>query len=324
MQPGAREVSEVGCGVLPGVEDDRHVRVTGRDASRCGDRLVLAAQLAGHGGELGDVGPVAGVGVPGQRDPAVPGDHQAQAHQPQVGALLLGLAALRHRRLAVAGIDEGREVGHVQRHRRAVHAGGLHDPHGELAGDLCQLPEGDGVHRIPEPAVIQRRGGDLGEPAGGGGLPPVREGQLRARRDQPVQRSQHQVGTRGQRQPGRARAGHFIDNGGHAEILQHAPRRGDRAELLVTGPVRQAQPAAAHRGRQLPGGPQVLLRDDPGLAVHAGGLHQVVVRGIAAFLPHNGCHIWVIHPQAGQDKHRHGMSPGEMSQTRLRPGVTRP
>ena len=102
VQPGAGQVGEVVLGVLPGVEDHRHVRGAGRDPGRGADRLVLAEQLVDHGGELGDVGPVAGVGVPGQRDPAVPGDHQAQADQPQVGAFLLGLAPLRDRRLAVA------------------------------------------------------------------------------------------------------------------------------------------------------------------------------------------------------------------------------
>jgi DNA-binding transcriptional ArsR family regulator len=96
-------------------------------------------QLADHGGELGDVGPVAGVGVPGQRDPAVPGDDQAQTDQPQVRAFLLGLAPLRDRRLAVPGVDERGEVRHVQRHRRAVHPGCLHDPHRDPAGDLLQL-----------------------------------------------------------------------------------------------------------------------------------------------------------------------------------------
>jgi hypothetical protein len=40
---------------------------------------------------LGHVKPVAGVGVPGQRDAAVPGDDQSQAGQPEVGAFLLAL-----------------------------------------------------------------------------------------------------------------------------------------------------------------------------------------------------------------------------------------
>ena len=36
-----------------------------------------------------------------QRDPAVPGDHQAQPNQPQVRALLLGLSPLGNGRLAL-------------------------------------------------------------------------------------------------------------------------------------------------------------------------------------------------------------------------------
>ena len=65
--------------------------------------------------------------------------------------------------------------------------------------------------------------------------------------------------SRGQRLPGRAGTGRLVDDPRHAEIFQHAPGRGDRAEVLVPGPVRQAQPAAAHRGGQLLGGAQVLL-----------------------------------------------------------------
>ena len=97
----AGQVREVGLAVLPGVEDHRHVRGRRRDPGRGADRLVAAAQLVDHGRELGDVGLVAGVGMPGQRDPAVPGDDQAQPDQPQVAAFLLGLAPLRDRGLAV-------------------------------------------------------------------------------------------------------------------------------------------------------------------------------------------------------------------------------
>ncbi len=58
-----------------------------------------------------------GAGVPGQRDPAVVGDDQAQAGEAQAGAFLPGLAPLRGRRLLIAGVGEGREVRHVLRHR---------------------------------------------------------------------------------------------------------------------------------------------------------------------------------------------------------------
>ena len=75
-----------------------------------------------HLRELGDVRLAAGVGMRKQRDAAVPGDHQAQADQPQVRAFLLGLAALRDRHPGVAGVDEGGEIRHVQRHRAACPA----------------------------------------------------------------------------------------------------------------------------------------------------------------------------------------------------------
>ena len=261
------------------------------------------AQRPDQGGELGDVGLVAGVGAPGQRDPAVAGDDQAQADQAQVGALLLGLPALGDRGALVAGIDEGGEVGHVQGHGGAVHAGRIDDGQRDPAGDLLQLLQAHGVHRVPEPAVIQRRRADPGEPAGRRARPPVGEGQLGARRDQPAQGGQRQVGAHagtGIRPPG---PGHLIDDAGHAEVLQHAPGGGDRAEVLVLGPRGQAQPPAAHRGRQLAGGAQVFLRDDPRLAVHPGGLDQVVVGRVATPLADDRRHIWVIHHPVSRHQH---------------------
>ena len=78
--------------VLPGVIDH-------------GQRLDPRHQVpvAGHQfvddrGELGDIGTVPGIGVADHRHPAVAGHHQRQPDQPQVGAFLLGLAALRDRR----------------------------------------------------------------------------------------------------------------------------------------------------------------------------------------------------------------------------------
>ena len=176
-----------------------------------------------HVRELGDVGLVAGVGVREQRDPAVAGDHQPQSDQPQVGAFLFGLAALRDRRLVVAGVDEGGEVGHVQRHRTGVEPEpGAHRGR-QLLLDPRQSLQRHRVHRVPEPAVIQRRGRDLGEPVRRGGAPPVREPALGARIDHPVQRRQRQIGARRQRQPGRRRPDRLVDERGHPQIAAAAP-----------------------------------------------------------------------------------------------------
>ncbi len=117
VQPGPRQVREVRRGVLPGIEHHRHIRAVSGDPGRVADRRVLRFQLVDHARELGDIGLVAGIGMPGQRDPAVPGDHQAQPRQPQVRPFLLGLAPLRDRRLAVRRAGERGEVRHVQSDR---------------------------------------------------------------------------------------------------------------------------------------------------------------------------------------------------------------
>ena len=69
------ELGEVRFGVLPGVEDD------GQRPGCGAQRAVAAGQFIDHGGELGDVGLVAGVGVGEQGDAAVAGDDQAEADQ---------------------------------------------------------------------------------------------------------------------------------------------------------------------------------------------------------------------------------------------------
>ena len=124
----AAQVREVGLGVLPGVEHHGDVRGGQVRPAAAQTASYRACSCVDHVGELGDVGAVAGVGVPDQRDPAVPGDDQAEPDQAQVGAFLLGLAPLRDRRLVVAGVDEGGEVGHVQRHAGHVQAEGPDDP----------------------------------------------------------------------------------------------------------------------------------------------------------------------------------------------------
>ena len=282
---------EVRLGVLPGVEDHGHVRGLRWPAGRRAYLLVLAGELADHAGELGDVRPVAGVGVPGQRDPAVPGHHQAQPGQPEVGAFLLGLAALRHRRLAVGGGDEGGEVRHVQRYRGHVYLRGLHDPGRDRTGRLLHLLQGDGVHRVPEPAVIQHPGGNPGEPVSGSGLPPVRERQLRAWRDQPVQCRQRQVRADAGAGVGTPRSGRLIDDRGDPQILKHAPGGGDVPECQVPGPLRHDRGLPGIQQRlDLRRGAQVPLGDQLRLAIDPAHFAQVPVRLPADHLLVQACH----------------------------------
>ena len=297
-QSGAGEIGEVVLAVLPCVKHHRHLG--GRRAARGSDddRLVLAAELADHRGELGDVGPVAGVGVPGQRDPPVAGDHQAQAHQPQVRALLPGLAPLRDRRLLVRRVDERGEVGHVQRHRGHIHPGCFHDAQRDLAAGLLQLLQRDGMHRVPEPPVIQRRSRNPGEPGRRRLGPPVGEGELGTRCHHPVQRGQHQICAHGHARIGAPRPGCLVDDGSHAEDPPAFPRQPRPRRSPYAEPGRAAR--ARRRASPLPAPPQYpgTPGRDPRLAMHASRLHQVVVGGPAALLPHDRCHIWVIHHRA--------------------------
>src|SRR5665647_3502511 len=138
-------------------------------------------------------GAAAGVGVAGGRDPTVAGHDQGEPDQAQVIALLLGVAPLGDRGPVVARVDERGEVRHVQREAGQVQAElGDH----RLADRPLRGRELGGVqrvHRIPEPAVVRRADGNLREPRPCRGGPPVRESELRARGDDPVQRGQRQV-----------------------------------------------------------------------------------------------------------------------------------
>jgi len=66
-------------------------------------------------------------------------------------------------------VDEGGEVGHVQGHRAGVQPEPLGHGQRQLLLDSGQRVDRHGVHRVPEPPVVQRRGRDLGEPVRRGG-----------------------------------------------------------------------------------------------------------------------------------------------------------
>ena len=225
-----------------------------------------------------------------QRDPALAGHHQRQPDQAQIGAFLFGLAALRDRRLLVRGVDVGGEVGHIQHQSGQVQPELAHHAPAQLGLDRLQAGGVQAVHRVPEPAVIQRRAGQLGEPGPGRAGPPVREGQLRARVHDPVRGRQRDVGAHRRRRAGVARH-HRVDHPGDVQTLQQRPHRRQVPELLVLRADRLTPSAAGQLRHHLFGAAQVLLRHDPWLAVHPRRLHQVVVRLVPLTLPHDRSHI---------------------------------
>ena len=76
-------------------------------------------------------------------------------------------------------------------------------------------------------------------------------------------------------------------------------------------------PAAPHRrlgqlGEHLLRAAQILLGHDPRLALHPRGFHQVVVGLLAAALPHDRRHIWVIHSSHTNLKHHNPRHAGQL------------
>jgi hypothetical protein len=214
-----------------------------------------------------------------QWDATIAGDHQPQPDQPQVGTLLLGLAPLRDGRLGVGRVDERGEVGHVQRQRGHVHTELVNDPYRQPLLDDIQLLRCERMHRVPEPAMFQHPGRDLGEPLGGGALPPVGERPLRTRVDHPVQRRQRQIRAHTGAGIGAPRPHHLVDEAGHAQPAQHRPHRRHIPKRQMTKPLRQHLPLAGiQQCLNLGGSAHVALRGQLRLAINPRHLAQVPVR----------------------------------------------
>ncbi len=276
------QVGEVGGRVLPGVEHHREPGGGSHGGVAVGERVD-------DGGELGHVGPVARIRVGDDRDAAVAGDDQTQPDQAQIGALLLRVPALRDRRRVVAGVDEGREVRHVQRQAGQIQAELGHHPLPQPHLNLRQRVLVERVHRVPEPAVVQRRGRDSHPPVRRGRGPPFAEGELRAGRDDAVQRHQRQVGTHRDARVGAPRPDRLVDDPGHVQALQHRPHRRDVTEGQVLRP-RRGTGSAVERGGDVLGPAQIPLRDDLRLPLHPRRLAQVVVGLPVDLLPKHTHH----------------------------------
>jgi hypothetical protein len=298
VQPAGLDVGLPGGRVAAGVVDQ------GECVGGPGQRPEASHQFVDHRRELGHVGTVALVGVGADRHPAVAGHHQPKADQAQVEPLLLGMAPPGKLVAVVGRVDERGEVGHVQHQRAQVqpelgdHARG----DGPLGG--AQVGLADGVHRVPEAAMVHRGGRQPDQPVADGGPPPASEAELGAGRHHPVEGGQGQVGPdRG----GRVRAPgaqDLVDDLGDAESLEHRPGRGQVPERPVASAVGRTRSGRRQPRGNLLGAAQVALGHDPGVAGDPGRLHQVVVGARPPPLPDDACHdLWVIHQADKEGKH---------------------
>jgi len=86
----------------------------------------------------------------------VGGHDQAESDKAEIGAFLFRVPTLGDRGAIIGGVDVGGEVRHVQHQPGQIHIEHLHHPRGDACFDLDEMGGGDGVHCVPEPAMIQR------------------------------------------------------------------------------------------------------------------------------------------------------------------------
>ena len=201
-----------------------------------------------------------------------------------------------------------------------VHDGGLHYPHRDrplIFSSRFKVTR----DRVPEPAAVQRGAGMLVNRAAAVAFtsPRTRPSNM-ARRGFSAAAPGSSPWTAAARPGGGPAASSMIPP---RRDLRGCPGRGDGAEVLVPGPVRQADIAAALAAASSSAVPRYSCetiracrrrgRTPPGSRMWP----------CRASSPRSS-HIWVIQLQEGRDKHRHGARSAKTSQTRTLPGVTRP
>ena len=212
-----------------------------------------------------------------ERDAAVCRDDKAEADEAKVGSLLLGVAALGDRGAVVRGVDIGGEVRHVEHESREVDGEHFEQASDDATLDLLQLVFADGVHRVPRAPVVEGKGREAREPVAARVLPPARELALGAAVDDPVRRSEGDVGPFQGCRVGTPQADDLVDDLGDLEPLEHRPHRSEVTEGEVPGAVRHHR-RAGHRRFDVGRLTQVALGDHLRLAAHSGDFSHVVAR----------------------------------------------
>lgn len=143
--------SEVLLGVIPLVEDERDITDTIRKFP------AAVCQLFGHAGKCHRVVLVASVGAMKQGDVAVGGYHQGQADDAQIVPPFFAMAPLGQFRSIVEAVDEGEEVGSIEKQASQIQAEVRHCGCGDLLLDLADRQLVDPIHVVPEPLAGQLR-----------------------------------------------------------------------------------------------------------------------------------------------------------------------
>ena len=151
-------------------------------------------------------------------------------------------------------------------------------PPTELGLDRGQVGLAEAVHRVPEPAVVQRRLAAASPTAARPWWPTSRR--TPASSTAPPSGSPWPTPcTCPPTPPASARRGTTASiDPDHVQASQHRPHRRQVTEPLVLAANRRTRRRAGQLRRDLRGAAQILLRHDPRLAIHPGGLDQVVVR----------------------------------------------
>ncbi len=125
------------------VEDQRDV------LAGLGQFLVMSRQLFGNGAELDTVGDIARINPVQEGNVEIRADQQAQAHLPEVAALLLVVAALGEFGRG-AGVDVGEEIRAVVDQGAQVEVEALDQPLIHLLLKDGHVLGRDLVHMVPE------------------------------------------------------------------------------------------------------------------------------------------------------------------------------
>lgn len=208
-------------------------------------------ELVDHRCELGDIGAVPGVSKGDEGDTAICRDDYSESTDAQVASLLLGAATLSDRNPLVARGNPGSKFCHVENEAREIDSESFDHFRHDTALDLFELGLADLVYCVPKAPMVERTCSKAQPPVTSGLVPPVRQGELGAAINHPVECRQGYLGHNRGPCVGPARADDLVDDLGHSKTPEHLEGRGNIAEGKVATAVRLAGARLRQTGRDL-------------------------------------------------------------------------